>query len=361
MRLTLAVVLGLAALAAAQPPDPFDPASLAALDADPAPLIRAGDSSYQAGDYAGAARLYLAAARAGSKDAGSIYNLACCYGLLGRAGLAARALERAARAGFSDLDHARRDPDFTLVRDSAVFAAAIDSIAAKAQRDSAALGRLDYFPAETWLPCRIFLPAGHDSTKSYPLVIGLHGYGATAESFTGLWPRFGTPGFIFAVPEAPYAYTAAPEVGYSWWPDRPVDDGISADAGERTERYILRLAAELSLRHRVGGVYLLGFSQGAGLSYRIGIRHPDVFAGIAPFGGWLDTIDINAAEFAAARGLRILVGHGREDRVVPYDRGTAARDFLKRRGFKVRLFDFAGGHRVPPELCREFVKWLDEK
>lgn len=361
MKPVLALLLILPALVAAQPLDPFDPASLDALDADPAPLVRAGDSSYQAGDYAGAARLYLAAIRAGSKDAGSIYNLACCYGLLGRAGLAARALERAVRAGFSDLNHVRRDPDFTPVRDSAVFTAAIDSIAAKAQRDSAALGRLDYFPAETWLPCRLFLPAGYDSTTSCPLVIGLHGYGVTAESFTGLWPRFGTPGFIFAVPEAPYAWTAAPEVGYSWWPDRPVDEGISADAGERTERYILRLAAELSMRHRISNVYLLGFSQGAGLSYRIGIRHPDAFAGIAPFGGWLDTLDITAAEFAAAKGLRVLVGHGREDRVVPYERGTAAHDFLKRRGYSVRLFDFAGGHRVPPELCREFVKWLDGK
>jgi phospholipase/carboxylesterase len=357
---TLALLLSLLSFVAAQPVDPLDPAAVEFLKADPAPIGRRADSCYQAKDYTGAARLYLEALRSGARDAGTIYNLACCYGLLDRAGLAARAIERAARAGFRDLDHARNDPDFALVRDSAVFAAAIESIAVGLVRDSVALGRLQYFSAGTYLPCRVLLPEGYDSTKSCRLVVGLHGYGATAESFAGLWSRFGTPGFIFAVPEAPYAYTEEPQLGYSWWPDRRTDSVVDESAGVRTDRYVVELARELGRRYRVSDIYLLGFSQGAGLSYQIGIRHPDVFRGIAPFGGWLDTTNVAAIDSAAGR-LRVLIGHGREDQVIPYEKGTSARDFLKRHGYKVRLFDFAGGHRVPAELCREFSKWLDEK
>jgi predicted esterase len=356
----LVLLFALLSIVVAQPVDPLDPAAVEFLKADPALIARRADSSYQARDYTGAARLYLDALRSGARDAGSVYNLACCYGLLNHAGLAARALERAGRAGFRDLDHARNDPDFALVRDSAVFGAAIESIAGRIARDSVALGRLEYFPAETYLPCRVLLPDGYDSTKSCRLVIGLHGYGATAESFTGLWSRFGTPGFIFAVPEAPYAYTEEPQVGYSWWPDRKTDSVVDESAGVRTDHYVLDVARELGRRYRVSDVYLLGFSQGAGLSYRVGINHPDVFRGIAPFGGWLDTTEVAAID-SAARRLRVLIGHGREDQVIPYESGTSARDFLKRHGYNVRLFDFAGGHRVPAELCREFSKWLDEK
>ena len=52
--------------------------------------------------------------------------------------------------------------------------------------------------AETFQTCYVRLPEGFDSTKTYPLLIGLHGVGGNAGSFAGLYERAGKPQLIYA-------------------------------------------------------------------------------------------------------------------------------------------------------------------
>jgi tetratricopeptide (TPR) repeat protein len=88
------------------------------LDVDLAALEKIATDAYQAGEWEKAAKYYLALLRYDISDSGNIYNLACCYGLMGEAELAAKYLERAYRAGFTDIEHISWDPDFDSVRQS---------------------------------------------------------------------------------------------------------------------------------------------------------------------------------------------------------------------------------------------------
>ena len=49
-------------------------------------------------------------------------------------------------------------------------------------------------------------PDDYDSTIAHTLVIALHGFGGTSESFLRLSEPFTDAGFIYAAPEAPYPY-----------------------------------------------------------------------------------------------------------------------------------------------------------
>jgi predicted esterase len=322
---------------------------------------RSANAAYQAARYSEAARLYLTALQHDITNSGDIYNLACCYGLLQQDTLAALYLRRAFRAGFDDVEHVKRDPDFDSVRTRPVFATLVDSLATQADSSGAKAGAQVDIEATCLVPGYVRLPSSYDSTRAYPLVIGLHGYGANPKTFTRLYERAGNPELIYVCLQAPYAFGAGRDLGYSWstWnrDDTTVDERSARLSGD----FIAAAARQLSTRFKTNGTWLLGFSQGCFMAYRTSIGHHDLFKGIICFGGGLDTMSLGAADYAAAKGLRVFASHGKEDRMVEYKYGTTTRDFLRRKGFNVTFVDFKGGHTVPEEPLKQAVKWIGAK
>jgi len=359
MRLLTLVVLAALAVASAQPAvNELDPQAGNFLDFPLDSISRAANAAYQAARYNEAARLYLAALEHDITNSGDIYNLACCYGLLEQDSLAALYLRRAFRAGFDDLEHVGQDPDFDSVRTRPVFAALVESLAAQAESSHAQAGRQIDIAATCLVPGYVQLPDNYDSTRAYPLVIGLHGVGGTPKSFEKLYERAGKPDVIFACLQAPYPFGAGRELGYSWVTWNRDDSTVQRASARLSGDYIAEAARKLSARYKTSGAWLLGFSQGCGMAYRTGISHPDLFQGIIGFGGRLDTMSFTADEYAAAKGLRVFAAHGKEDRVVEYKYGTTTRDFLTRKGYSVKFVEFKGGHTVPEEPLKQAMEWL---
>jgi phospholipase/carboxylesterase len=318
----------------------------------------AANRAYQAAHYEEAAHFYLAALEHDITSADDIYNLACCYGLLKKDTLAALYLTRATRAGFDDIEHARHDPDFDSVRASPVFVAAIESSAASAKRAADLKGKPLAVPAETFQTCFVRLPEGFDSTKAYPLLIGLHGYGGNAGNFAGLYERAGKPKLIYAVLEAPYAMSAGGAPGYSWVTWSESDSTVERRSALMSSDYVAEACRRLAAQYHISGTWLLGFSQGCGMAYVTGIRSHDLLKGIIGFGGGFDTLRFSPADYEAAKGLRVFSAHGSEDRVVDPKYGAQSRDFLKRKGFDVTFAGFRGGHAVPEAQLKAAMKWM---
>jgi phospholipase/carboxylesterase len=337
--------------------NPFQPNIGDFLDVNLDSLLSKAYGDYQAGKYEEAAKYYLALLHYDISDANSIYNLACCYGLLGKDTLAAEYLARSVKAGFEDIGHIEQDPDFDKVRKSPVFVTVMDTVTALAKRKQADLGIVTFVEAPTILNCRVHLPDNYDSTRSYPLVIGLHGFGSNNDQFITLWKRFGNPDLIYAAPQAPYALFPGKEIGYSWAGAQPVDK----IARELSENYIAEVARSLTKQYKTTGTYLFGFSQGAAYTYTTGIKNPDLFKGLICFGGWLDTSWLTPAKIKAAKNLKVFIGHGKQDRMVEYQAGITSRDILKADGFKVTFKDFAGGHAVPEEVLKQVKGWMEKK
>jgi phospholipase/carboxylesterase len=363
MRLLAAMVLVvLAALAAVQPAlNELDPTTGNFLDFPLDSVSRAANSAYQAAHYNEAARLYLTALEHDITNSNDVYNLACCYGLLKQDSLAALYLRRAFRAGFDDIGHVKQDPDFDSVRTRPVFAVLVESLAAQADSSRARAGLQVDLEAASLIPGYVRLPADYDSSKTYPLVIGLHGYGANPKSFARLYERAGSPELIFVCLQAPYAFGAGRSLGYSWSTWNRDDSTVQEQSDRLSSDFIAEAARKLNARYRTSGTWLLGFSQGCFMAYRTGIAQHDLFKGIICFGGGLDTLIFGPADYAAAKGLRVFAAHGKEDRMVEFKYGTTTRDFLKRKGFDVTFVDFKGGHTVPEQQIKQAIKWMNTK
>ena len=333
------------------------------LDIDIAELEKKAREAYNNGDYEVAARDYLAYLQYNTQDGGNIYNLACCYGLLGEAELACRFLERAFEAGFRDVGWAANDPDFNKVKDTEHFKTTIQKLEQTLKEADADKGEETYLTARSEFRCRIRLPEGYDKDKAYPLIVALHGFGSDPESFVRLYDRFENPQFIYAAPQAMYPYLRGNEQGYSWTAPLPHEDPVHKRSWSESEDYVAGLVRHLKKMYNVSEVYLLGFSQGCGLAYTAGIKNHELFKGLICFGGWFSEdwlVDEAGIDLGKMNHLRVFIGHGNKDEMVKIEEGTKAKDILEKNGYEVTFYEFDGPHAVPAEALLEVQKWMSQ-
>jgi len=331
------------------------------LDVDIAEYEKAAREAYNAGEYKKAAQYYLALAKSNMRDGGNIYNLACCYGLMDEAELAAKFVERSVKAGFEDIDHIALDPDFEPVRETDVFKNVLERLQAEKKAEDAEKGKLVLLEASVYQECYIQLPDDYDPAKSYSLLVGLHGYGGRPDNFVKLWDRFAQRDFIFASLQAPYAFSLGRNTGYSWIIGLPDDDEFWKRVSAASQDFVAGAIGDLCQEYNISDVYLFGFSQGCTLAYLTGIHHYEIIDGIICFAGWLETDLLNEDDLNAASQLRVFIAHGIHDRMVELELSYEARDTLVEHGYVVTLCEFDGAHAVPEEPLQTAEAWMSER
>jgi phospholipase/carboxylesterase len=338
--------------------DPLVPGIGDFLDVDVSGYLIEARDAYDKGDYKKAARYYLLVVRHDIGDSTSIYNLACCYGLMGETERATLFLKRAVKAGFNDLEHIEKDKDFDTIRETPAFRAAISNLAEIVKSKTEELGKLVNIESSALFNCRVQLPENFNPDQKYDLVLGLHGYGSNPEGFIKLWQRFKNPDFIFASPQAPYPFPVGKRIGYSWITRKKDDELIENRTTALTEEYVARIVKNLRDKYRLNKIYLLGFSQGCAVAYKAGIKNHKLFAGLICFGGWLDVDYLDDRAFKKAKRLRVFIAHGSKDRVIKPEEGQKASNFLSKYGFDVTFHEFDGAHRVPGEVLQIAQSWM---
>lgn len=104
-------------------------------------------------------------------------------------------------------------------------------------------------------------------------------------------------------------------------------------------------------------VVLGGFSQGAVMSYALGLgRGRPVPAGIAAFSGFIPRVD--GFDIDTERSTRIAIGHGTHDPVITVDFGHDARDRLSEAGMDVTYREYPLPHAIDPRFAHEVARWI---
>jgi phospholipase/carboxylesterase len=337
---------------------PLDPQAGDFLDADLSGYLQTAEEAYGEGNYTIAVRYYLAALSRNIDDEISIYNVACCYALMGDAELAALYLQRAVIAGYRDMDFMRSDPDFDGIRDDPYFSGALEHIAEAVGEAPDYTGDRFLAVGEAVFPCLVRLPEDYDPYYKYPLVVGLHGYGDSPGNFIQLWDRFYQPDFIYACPRAPYPFMENNLTGYSWFV--PYDDSMDIEAIDRlSSDYVVRVVNDLKDRYSVSDVFLFGFSQGCALTWMTGMYYPDEFRGLVGFAGRLDTTFIDMSEVGDLSGLDAFVASGTMDESVGVETGMEAVEILEELGVETVFRTWEGVHTVSRPVLLEAQEWME--
>jgi phospholipase/carboxylesterase len=200
--------------------------------------------------------------------------------------------------------------------------------------------------------------------KAGALVVFLHGYGADGADLLGLADVLGPhlPGVAFAAPNAPERCVGG-GFGFQWFPIPWLDGSPQALAEAGLDRAAADLNGFLDARLAEEGLapdrlILVGFSQGAMMSLHVALRRPDPVAGVVAISGRLLRPEALAAEIAVTPP--VLLMHGDQDPVVPFEDMERAGDALVRAGVPTFGHVMQGtGHGIAPDglgVALQFIR-----
>ena len=155
----------------------------------------------------------------------------------------------------------------------------------------------------------VYLPTDYDASTAYPLILMLHGYGNTAESFalqTG-FEKYACPeGYVVV-----YLSSTPDGAGNVGW-----NSGLG-DSDKDDVCYIKALAAYLQNEYNCDRerTFALGFSNGAFMTQRLAAEAPDVFTAVVSVAGMMTEKTWNSKPEKADIG--VLEIYGTKDDVVP--------------------------------------------
>tara|TARA_B100001063_G_scaffold164253_1_gene153246 strand:- start:87 stop:746 length:660 start_codon:yes stop_codon:yes gene_type:complete len=190
--------------------------------------------------------------------------------------------------------------------------------------------------------------------KASNLVVFLHGYGADGKDLIDLAKPFSMamPNASFISPDAPHP-CAMSSSGRQWFPIEEIPNG-AIHASENLLNLLKTEAKNLDLSSKE--VILIGFSQGAMMSMQCLLINEYQFGAIIGYSGALRAENVKAAESHIINGKHkyadtpVLLVHGQQDEVVPFQSLENSKNLLNEIGFNVQTLSRPNlAHGIDPE------------
>ena len=186
-----------------------------------------------------------------------------------------------------------------------------------------------------------------------PLVVMLHGYNSNEAdlfSFASLIPS----NYHVVSLQAPLSLG----MGFAWFPihfEENMERWTSPHEAQKAIAFVNSFLTYYTEKYDVANsnITLLGFSQGAMLSYSVGLANVKVSA-IAALSGYLDPRVVSFSKTKKA----IYVSHGTQDMVVPFAWAEQSVSLLKTNGCQPTFFPYKQGHGINQENLNSLIQWL---
>jgi phospholipase/carboxylesterase len=186
--------------------------------------------------------------------------------------------------------------------------------------------------------------------ESRRLMVVLHGLGDSMEGYRWLPETLRLPWLNYLLVNAPDPYF----MGHSWY-DFAGDPGPGI---ERSRRLLFELID--SLKFPAAQMILFGFSQGSLMTIEVGLRYPQVFAGLIGISGYVYQPEKLLAQASPVwREQRFLITHGHEDPLIPIAGVREQMRILKEAGIRIDWQEFQKAHTIAGDeevaVIRDFV------
>ena len=196
-------------------------------------------------------------------------------------------------------------------------------------------------------------PSDEETT---PAIILIHGYGSHADDLFSFAPYLPKNHTIISI-QAPL--NIGPN-SYAWYPlqiDALGEVSSELDAAWGAVRLIVETIRELVNKYKLDhkDLTLLGFSQGAILSWAIAYHHSDIVRRIVALSGMIHE-SVNTSE---APKFIAYASHGINDQVIPITKPRDTIAPLSEKHEAISYHEYKDGHNVSQENFRKFLFWLE--
>lgn len=195
-----------------------------------------------------------------------------------------------------------------------------------------------------------------------PLLLLLHGYGSNEEDLFSFATELPNDSYVISV-RAPYDLQP---YGHAWYAihfdadENKFSDNVQA---KQSVELIAGFIDEIVKQYQIdtNNVTLIGFSQGAILSYATALTYPEKVAKVVALSGYFNQeIMPEVIDTKAISHLKFFVSHGSVDQIIPVEWARKAKPALENLGLKVEYQEYPVGHGVAPQNFFDFKNWLQK-
>ena len=206
------------------------------------------------------------------------------------------------------------------------------------------------------LDYRVRRPSKESDTS--PVLFLLHGYGSHEEdlfSFANYLPEE----YLIISLRAPLSLSFG---GYAWYSIHfnEQQDKWSDDAEAKKAQEIILYNIDYHLEQfKLKGqkVSLFGFSQGAILSWAVGLSHPERIDKLIALSGYVNEDIFSYAEKGLDK-LRIFSSHGTQDTTLPIEWARKGIALVEKKEISVAYKEYPQGHGINQDNFNDLLSWL---
>jgi phospholipase/carboxylesterase len=196
-----------------------------------------------------------------------------------------------------------------------------------------------------------YIPARIPGSRERVVVV-LHGLGDSLNGYHFLPEALQIPELSYLLVNAPDAYYG----GYSWYDYM----GNKEPGILRSRDLLLQLLEELQDQGvSPADIFLFGFSQGCLMVTDVALRCDTTLGGIIGVSGYVAFMEQYPAAFSpAARTQKILITHGRQDPMVPFEPARKQFQELRKLGIDVTFTAYDKDHTMLMEELQDISNWI---
>ncbi len=217
----------------------------------------------------------------------------------------------------------------------------------------------DFKAAKKKMGYCLFVPKGYDESKKYPLMVALHGLGATPR----IQMRY--PGLTKLAQK--YGYIVVAPMGYNtrgWYGSRGLKSRRSRpeNLGELSEKDVMNVLGIVRKEFSIdpNRIYLMGHSMGGGGTWHLGLKYPKLWAALAPIA---PAIFRSPNELKKIKHMPVILVQGDKDRLVPVRIARKWAAKMKELGMKYQYIEVKDGGHVYPAFQKlpDIFAFLDKQ
>ena len=200
----------------------------------------------------------------------------------------------------------------------------------------------DFKEAGKEMEYALFVPSTYDKEKKSPLMVALHGLGSNPQQilrYRGLTDQAEKHGYIVV---APMGYNSR-----GWYGSRGPKSAKTdpENLGELSELDVMNVLALVRKEFTIDPdrIYLMGHSMGGGGAWHLGLKYPDLWAGLAPIA---PAIFRKAEDVEKIKHVPVILIQGDQDKTVPPAGARRWAEQMKKLGMTHEYIEVAGGGHV---------------
>ncbi|PQJ72248.1 alpha/beta hydrolase [Polaribacter butkevichii] len=198
-------------------------------------------------------------------------------------------------------------------------------------------------------------------TENPPLLVLLHGYGSNEQDLFSFAEELPDTLLIISA-QAPYAMAAG---GYAWYAINFDEINGKFSDLEQAKESIDKIALfidQIKAKYNTNPnkTFLLGFSQGAILSYSLSFFYPNKVQNVIALSGYINT-ELLPTTISKDIKTNYYCSHGTVDQVLPIEWARKSKPFLDNLGFNNEYSEYPVGHGVAPQNFYSFKTWIEQR